>query len=126
MVTARVYHDTRKFCEGYSGNWSLYFPVPRNFQSRDDGNGQYVSCNIDNEEGKISFCEWGTHDYYKGGVNSDSFYLGKKIKRETLHPHIQEVINKYEALWNNVWKHYGKHDAEYEKAAEEWVQTDFN
>lgn len=96
----RVYEDKRKqYCD-YVDTMTIFFPVSKRLQGREQCRAYCIS-------GKpMSNGVWrGTDSFYLPvgvPVNSNQCYLGKRVKIDTLPKPTQDEINRLSTLWNEA------------------------
>ena len=97
MITLRVYDsaaNNKKFTD-YVDRYALYVPTPRNKRHLWGYMGSFLGFSFSKDN--ITRCCWGECKY---GVKTMN--LGKKVKRESLPPHVQKWVNRMEAAYNRA------------------------
>ena len=95
-TTMRLYKDCRKEYRDCMGKYCLYFPYPKWLQKHDNAKGYGVICEP-TESGM-----WRIEGIYNENaiVNSNQFYLGKKIKLESMPKPFRICAERLQNLWN--------------------------
>ena len=95
-TTMRLYKDCREEYRDMWGKYCLYFPYPKWLQKHDRCKGYGIVCEP-TESGM-----WRIEGIYNEHsiVNSESFYLGKKIRLDTMPIPFQIVAMRLQKLWN--------------------------
>ena len=99
-MQVRVYQDDRKEFKNCPDSMTIYFPIPKRLQKREQSKGCFCAGHI-NSMGGFNGMYW---DSVNQGmiINGNQLYLGKRIKRETLPEKVQNHINELEKIWNNA------------------------
>ena len=94
----RLYKDTRKEYKDMWGKYCLYFPYPKWLQKHDRCRGYGIVCEP-TKEGM-----WRIEGIYNENaiVNSNQFYLGKKIKLESMPKPFQICAERLAKAWNDA------------------------
>ena len=97
-TTMRLYKDCRKEYRDYMGKYTLYFPYPKWLQKHDECRGYGIVCEP-TESGM-----WRIEGIYNERyiVNSNQFYLGKKIKLESMPKPFRICAERLAKAWNDA------------------------
>ena len=102
MTQMRLYKDTRREYKDYQGKYTLYFPYPKWLQKTENGaTGYGIVC--EPTEGGMWRIEGIYNDGY--GVNSNNFYLGRRIKLESMPEAFQICANRLAKAWHDAIKY---------------------
>ena len=108
----RVYRETRKPFRDYADPITVVFPLPKRLQQREGSRGFFIAGNFGSDGRWIRLH---SGDVPLGAIiNGNQFYIGKKLRRESIPEPARTEIDYLADLWN---KAVTKDSAE---AWEEW------